>query len=60
MGPAIASPRASRSITAALQQGQMGEYQVQAAIAAVHDQAARYEDTELVRDRAALQRRSNG
>jgi len=33
-------------ITAALRQGQMGEYQVQAAIAAVHDQAARYADTE--------------
>ncbi len=32
-------------ITAALQQGEMGEYQVQAAIAAVHDQAARYVDT---------------
>jgi RNA polymerase sigma factor (sigma-70 family) len=32
-------------ITAALQQGEMGEYQVQAAIAAVHDQAGRYEDT---------------
>ncbi len=32
-------------ITGALRRGPMGEYQVQAAIAAVHDQAARYEDT---------------
>jgi RNA polymerase sigma factor (sigma-70 family) len=32
-------------ITAAIRQGAMGEYQVQAAIAAVHDQARRYEDT---------------
>lgn len=32
-------------ITGALQRGQMGEYQVQAAIAAVHDQAARHADT---------------
>jgi RNA polymerase sigma factor (sigma-70 family) len=32
-------------ITGALRQGRMGEYQAQAAIAAVHDQAARYEDT---------------
>jgi predicted RNA polymerase sigma factor len=33
-------------ITEALQRGQVGEYQVQAAIAAVHDQAARYTDTD--------------
>lgn len=33
-------------ITAALRRGQMGEYQVQAAIAAIHDQAARHDDTE--------------
>jgi RNA polymerase sigma factor (sigma-70 family) len=33
-------------ITQALQQGQVGEYQVQAAIAAVHDQSARYTDTD--------------
>ena len=33
-------------ITDALRRGQVGEYQVQAAIAAVHDQAARYEDTD--------------
>ena len=33
-------------ITGALRRGQMGEYQAQAAIAAVHDQAPRYEDTE--------------
>jgi predicted RNA polymerase sigma factor len=32
-------------ITAALRQGQIGEYQAQAAIAAVHDQAPRYADT---------------
>jgi RNA polymerase sigma factor (sigma-70 family) len=33
-------------ITEALQRGQVGEYQVQAAIAAVHDKAARYDDTD--------------
>jgi RNA polymerase sigma factor (sigma-70 family) len=33
-------------ITAALRRGEMGEYQAQAAIAAVHDQASRYEDTD--------------
>jgi predicted RNA polymerase sigma factor len=33
-------------ITEALRQGQVGEYQVQAAIAAVHDQAAGYGDTD--------------
>jgi RNA polymerase sigma factor (sigma-70 family) len=33
-------------ITGALRRGQMGEYQAQAAIAAVHDQAARYADTD--------------
>jgi RNA polymerase sigma factor (sigma-70 family) len=33
-------------ITEALQRGQVGEYQVQAAIAAVHDQAPRYNDTD--------------
>ena len=33
-------------ITEALRRGQLGEYQMQAAIAAVHDQAPRYEDTE--------------
>ncbi len=32
-------------ITAALKQGRLGEYQAQAAVAAVHDQAARYADT---------------
>ena len=32
-------------ITETLRQGQVGEYQVQAAIAAVHDQATRYADT---------------
>ena len=32
-------------ITDALRRGPMGEYQIQAAIAAVHDQAARYDDT---------------
>nr|MBA3267511.1 RNA polymerase sigma factor [Acidimicrobiia bacterium] len=33
-------------ITGALRQGHVGEYQVQAAIAAVHDQAGRYADTD--------------
>jgi predicted RNA polymerase sigma factor len=33
-------------ITGALRRGQVGEYQVQAAIAAVHDQAARHTDTD--------------
>ena len=33
-------------ITEALGRGQMGEYQAQAAIAAVHDQAGRYADTD--------------
>ncbi|HUY46223.1 MAG TPA: DUF6596 domain-containing protein [Streptosporangiaceae bacterium] len=33
-------------ITAALQRGQVGEYQVQAAIGAVHDQAGSYADTD--------------
>jgi RNA polymerase sigma factor (sigma-70 family) len=32
-------------VTEALKRGQVGEYQVQAAIAAIHDQAARYADT---------------
>ncbi|HEY3724173.1 MAG TPA: DUF6596 domain-containing protein [Acidimicrobiia bacterium] len=32
-------------VTAALKDGATGEYRLQAAIAAVHDQAARYEDT---------------
>jgi predicted RNA polymerase sigma factor len=32
-------------ITGALRRGQVGEYQVQAAVAAVHDQAARHDDT---------------
>jgi RNA polymerase sigma factor (sigma-70 family) len=33
-------------ITRALQRGQVGEYQLQAAVAAVHDQAARHTDTD--------------
>ena len=33
-------------ITTTLRRGEIGEYQLQAAIAALHDQAARYEDTE--------------
>jgi RNA polymerase sigma factor (sigma-70 family) len=33
-------------ITAALRRGQVGEYQVQASIAAVHDQAGRHADTD--------------
>ncbi len=32
-------------ITGALRRGKVGEYQVQAAVAAVHDQAARHDDT---------------
>jgi predicted RNA polymerase sigma factor len=32
-------------VTAALAHGEIGEYQLQAAIAAIHDQAAHYEDT---------------
>lgn len=35
-------------ITSALRQGRIGQYQAQAAIAAVHDQAPRYEDTNWV------------
>jgi predicted RNA polymerase sigma factor len=35
--------------TTALRQGSMGEYGVQAAIAALHDNARRYEDTDWVR-----------
>ena len=46
MGSARRSPRASRSITAALSRGSVGAYQLQAAIAAVHDEAARAEDTD--------------
>ncbi|HEV2760338.1 MAG TPA: sigma-70 family RNA polymerase sigma factor [Acidimicrobiales bacterium] len=33
-------------VTGALRRGQIGEYQLQAAVAAVHDQAARYADTD--------------
>jgi predicted RNA polymerase sigma factor len=36
-------------VTAAMRRGRLGEYQVQAAIAALHDQAARYADTDWVR-----------
>ncbi len=36
-------------VTEALRRGQMGEYQVQAAIAAVHDQAGRHADTDWPR-----------
>ena len=35
-------------VTGAMQRGHMGEYQLQAAIAAVHDQAPTYEDTDWV------------
>ena len=49
---AASPPRCSRA--------SVGEYQVQAAIAAVHDQAAALRRHELVRDRAALRRASNG
>jgi RNA polymerase sigma factor (sigma-70 family) len=33
-------------LTDAMRQGRLGEYQIQAAIAALHDQAPRYEDTQ--------------
>jgi predicted RNA polymerase sigma factor len=36
-------------LTAAMRRGQIGEYQLQAAIAAVHDEAERYEDTDWAR-----------
>jgi predicted RNA polymerase sigma factor len=36
-------------VTAAMRQGRVGEYQAQAAIAALHDQASRYADTDWVR-----------
>ena len=39
----------TRLITAALRRGQVGEYQVQAAIAAVHDQAGSHADTDWAR-----------
>jgi RNA polymerase sigma factor (sigma-70 family) len=39
----------TRLITAALRQGQVGEYQVQAAIAALHDQAGSHADTDWAR-----------
>ena len=40
------SPKASRSSRATLSRGSIGAYQLQAAIAAVHDEAARAEDTD--------------
>ena len=40
------SPRASRLITAALPRGAIGPYQLQAAIAAVHDEAPSAEETD--------------
>ena len=45
-GTATRSPRASRSSRATLSKGSIGSYQLQAAIAAVHDEAARAEDTD--------------
>ena len=39
----------TRLITAALRQGQVGEYQVQAAIAALHDQAGSHAGTDWAR-----------
>ena len=41
LGPRRASPRARRCSTTPSAQGAVGEYQLQAAIAAVHDRAAR-------------------
>ena len=41
-----ASPRASRCQRRRCRRGSVGEYQLQAAIAAVHDEAARAEDTD--------------
>ena len=46
LGPGPDRARASLLITEALRRGRVGEYQAQAAIAAVHDQAARHEDTD--------------
>ena len=45
-GIARRSPKASRSSRDALSSGAIGAYQLQAAIAAVHDEAARAEDTD--------------
>ena len=45
-GIAPRSPRASRWSRATLSRGAVGAYQLQAAIAAVHDEAARAEDTD--------------
>ncbi len=45
-------------ITAALRQGRMGEYQAQAAIAAVHDQAGE-RDAAIAEFRAAAARTTN-
>ena len=46
MGPSARSPKESRCSSAALPKGAVGPYQLQAAIAAVHDEAARAEDTD--------------
>ena len=45
-GIATRSPRASRSSPPRSRRGSIGAYQLQAAIAAVHDEAARAEDTD--------------
>ena len=50
------SPRASTLITEALRHGPVGEYQVQAAIAAVHDQARELTPTPTGREILALYR----
>ena len=46
VGSAARSPRASRSSPPRCRRGSIGAYQLQAAIAAVHDEAARAEDTD--------------
>ena len=46
VGPGAASPRGLRSSTARSGRGAVGEYQLQAAIAAIHDRAPRADDTD--------------
>ena len=46
MGPRGRSTRASRSSPRRCRKASIGAYQLQAAIAAVHDEAARAEDTD--------------
>ena len=46
MGPRRASTRASALLQQALSRGAAGPYQIQAAIAALHDEAAGTEETD--------------